>query len=99
MRAKSSSERISRSDFVDDDCVHAAGFDVGQQALKSRAVHIAAREAAIVITIRQAVPAFGRLALDVCFRAFALGVECVELLLQTLLGALARVDRRSGWSG
>jgi hypothetical protein len=51
--------------FVDNDRVDLPGFNVGQQPLERRAVHVAAGEAAIVIAVGQADPALGLLAGDV----------------------------------
>src|SRR4051812_45760332 len=50
------------------------------------------REAAVVVAIGQAGPALLLLALDVGQARLTLGVQAVELLLQSLLGGLARVD-------
>ena len=45
-------------DLVDDDAVDLAGLDVGQQALQGRSFHVAAGEAAVVVAVGQAGPAF-----------------------------------------
>src|SRR6516162_6850402 len=39
------------------------------------------------------------LALDVRFRGLALGIQRVEILVQSFLGAFARVDRATQWRG
>jgi hypothetical protein len=52
-------------DLVDDDDVDLAGGDVGQQPLEAGPVHVAAREAAIVLTHLDLRPAFVALAEDV----------------------------------
>ena len=79
-------------DLIDDDAIDLAGFDVGHQTLESGPVHVAAGEAAVVVAVGQAGPAFAGLAADEGLGRLALGVEAVELLLQTLLRALARVN-------
>src|SRR5690606_15615656 len=58
-----------------------------------------AGEAPVVVPIRDAGPALIPLAGDVRDRALALGVEAVELLVQSFLGALARVDRAADGPG
>jgi hypothetical protein len=78
--------------FVDRHAIDAARGDVGQQTLERRPLHVAAGEAAVVVAVGRAGPAFMGLALDEGLSRLALGVEGVELLLQALLGALARVD-------
>src|SRR5690606_41376893 len=69
-------------------------LDVAQQAVQRRALHAAARVAAVVVTIRQRHPAFGLLAGDECLRRLALGVERVELLIEPFVAGLAG-DRKS----
>ena len=86
-------------DLVDDDDVDQPGLDVAQQALQRRPLQRAARDAAIVVLVRQRDPALGALALDVGQPRLALGVEGVELLLQPLLGGLAGVDRAAELAG
>jgi hypothetical protein len=61
--------------LVDDHAVHPAGFDVRQQSLEGRAVSVAAGEPAVVVPVRQAVPALGPLAGDVRLGGLPLGVE------------------------
>ncbi len=86
-------QRAAQSvDLVDDYAIHLAGFDVRQQLLERRTIHIATSETTVVITIGHAMPAFLRLAFDVRFGAFALGVKRVELLVETLVRRLASVD-------
>src|SRR5262249_26788334 len=60
--------------------------------LQGGPVHVAAGEAAVVVAVGQAGPALGGLAADEGLARLALGVQGVELLLQPLLGGLARVD-------
>src|SRR5438270_13761450 len=57
-----------------------------------RAFGVAAGEAAVVVAVGQAGPALLLLALDVRLTRLALGIEAVELLLQSFLRRLARVD-------
>src|SRR5262249_40248894 len=68
------------------------GLDVGQQALQGGPVEVAAAIAAVVVALPQAGPASVGLALDVGFGGFALGVQRIEVLVQPLFGAFARVD-------
>ena len=75
IRAKSSRRAAQPVDLVDDDAVDLAGFDVGQQALEGRAVHVAAGEPTVVVALGQAPPALVRLALDVGLGRFSLGVR------------------------
>ena len=80
-------------DLVDDHDLDLAGADVHQEALQRRSVQCTAGIAAVVVMGRQQPPAFVLLALDVGRAGLALGVEGVELLLQTFLGGLAGIDR------
>ena len=73
--------------------VDLAGPDIGQEMLQGRAVEGGAREAAIVIVIRDEPPAFVRLALDIGLAGFPLGIERVELEIQIMFGRFAGVDR------
>ena len=49
-------------DLVDDDDVDLAGLDIGEQPLEAGPLHVAAREAAIVIAVGQQRPALVPLA-------------------------------------
>ena len=80
-------------DLVDDDDVDPAGLDVGEQPLQRRALQRAAREAAIVVVVRNQGPAFGLLAGDIGLASLPLGVEAVELHVEPFLGGLPGVDR------
>jgi hypothetical protein len=51
----------------------------GQELLQRRALHRAAREAAVVIVIAQQSPAFMGLALHIGFGSFAFCIERIEL--------------------
>ena len=86
-------------DLVDHDDVDQPGLDVAQQALQRRPLQRAARDPAIVVLVRQRNPALGALARDVGEPRLALGVERVELLLETLLGGLAGIDRAAELAG
>src|SRR5262249_10479014 len=72
--------------------VDLARFYVGQQALQRRSFHVATGEAAIVIAFGQAGPALVSLAADESFGGLALGIQRVELLLQSFLGGLSSID-------
>src|SRR5271166_1428256 len=78
--------------LVDDDHVDLAGPDIVQQLLERRPLHRTSREAAIVIAFADKLPSLMGLALDVSHRGFALVVEGVEVLFQTIVGGDARVD-------
>jgi hypothetical protein len=79
-------------DLIDDNAIDLAGFDVGHETLERGPVHVAAGEAAVVVAVGKASPAFAGLAADEGLGRLALGVEAVELLLQLLLRTLACVD-------
>src|SRR5262249_54813348 len=68
-------------------------------ALQGGPVQIATAVAAVVVALGQAGPAGVGLAADVGFRGFALGVEGVEFLVESLFGALARVDGTAHGNG
>ncbi|MBV6414927.1 MAG: hypothetical protein OMOMHJEC_02763 [Xanthomonadales bacterium] len=87
-------ERAGQSvDLVDDHDVDALGLDVGEQAAQARALHVAAREATIVVAIVQRHPAFVALAGDERQAGIALGFEAVVLLVESLVAGFAGVDR------
>ena len=79
-------------DLVDHDHVDLAGRDIGEQLLEGRAVEIAAGIGGVVIMLGQQPPALRGLALDVGLAGLALGVERIELLIQSVLGRFAGVD-------
>src|SRR6185437_7800465 len=72
--------------------------DVGEQLLQSRPSHRRAGEPAIIITLRQAPPAFVPLAVDEGLAGFALRLQRIEFLFEPLLGRLAGVDRTADGS-
>jgi hypothetical protein len=73
--AKSASDLVRRSTFVDDDDVHPAGANVVQQLCQGGPVYGTAREATVVISIADQLPAFVGLAPDVGLRRLPLIVE------------------------
>jgi hypothetical protein len=79
--------------LIDNDAVHGSRLDRCQETLQCRAIHVAAGVAAIVETIGDQLPTFVLLADDERLGSFPLGIQGVELLLEPLLGRLARVDR------
>ena len=80
-------------DLVDDDDVDHPSANVSQQLLEAWPLHVAAREATIVVAFPQHQPAFRFLAGDVVLAGVALGVERIEVLLEPFIGGLAGVDR------
>jgi len=63
------------------------------QVLALGSVSVAAREAAAIVAVQQAGPAFVLLASDEVLGRIPLCIECVKLLIQTFLNALAGVGR------
>jgi hypothetical protein len=84
---------------VGQNAVNVAGLDVGQELLQCWPVEVAAGVAAVVVAAGQAGPAGMGLAVDIGFRRFALGVRRVDVLVESLLGTFARVDRTAHWRG
>ena len=80
-------------DLVDHDNVNLALGNIAEKPLQGRAVHGSTGKAAVVIQRRQHRPAFMLLRENEGRASFALGVERVERLLQTLLRGFARIDR------
>ena len=64
-----------------------------EQPLQGRALHGAARDAAIIIVVGDQLPAQADLRGDEGGTGLALGIERVELLVEPFLGRLAGVDR------
>ncbi len=79
-------------DLVDHDHIDQAGLYICQQALQGRAVQGPAGEATIVAALRQELPAFMGLALDVGLTSLALGIQRVEVLLQAGRGRFPGID-------
>lgn len=80
-------------DLVDHHHVDEPVLDVRHQPLEPGPFQRATGDAAVVILVAHQYPALGALAGDVGFAGLALGVEAVELLLQTFLGGFPGVDR------
>src|ERR1019366_48465 len=80
-------------DLVHNHCVDPAFVDIGQKALQCRALHGAARNAAIIVLGLDQTPTLTRLALDKRFTGFALSLQRVEILLEALLGRFPGVHR------
>jgi hypothetical protein len=78
--------------LVDHHCVDVLGGEVFQEAFQCRAFHGATGKATVVISGRYQLPALVPLAQDVGFARFALRIERVERLLQTLFRRLPSVD-------
>jgi hypothetical protein len=80
-------------DLVHDHDVNQAMADVFEQPLQCRPLHGPAGHAAIIVGCLDESPAFALLALDECFAGLALGMQRIEVLLQTFFRRLPRVDR------
>lgn len=78
--------------LVDHDAIDLPGLHAGEKPPHGRPVHVAAAEPAVVVPVLEAGPAFALLARDVGLAGLPLGVEGVELLLQTLVGGLPSID-------
>src|SRR5690606_28307153 len=65
---------------------------IGEQALQARALHIAAREPAIIVTLFHQHPAFVTLAQSIGRTSLILRIKAIELLLEPILGRFARID-------
>jgi hypothetical protein len=78
--------------LIDDDHIDPAGSYFLEKPGKRGAVHRSSRIAAVVIAVSEQGPALVELALDVGFASFSLGIEAVEVLIQTLVGGFPRVD-------
>ncbi len=86
-------ERPAESvDLVDDHAVDLAGFDIGEQSLECRTLHVAARKSTVVVMIGKANPTFVLLAGNVRVGAVALGIKRIVILLKSLFCAFARID-------
>jgi hypothetical protein len=80
-------------DLIDDDNVDLPRPNLLQERLQRWTLQRGAGKAAIVEFVADEFPAFMRLALDIGFAGFALGVERVEGEIEIVLGGFARVDR------
>lgn len=81
--------------LVDHNAVDPTGLDVGHEALQRRPLNVGPGESAVVVPLGKRHPALGLLAGNEGLPRLALGVEGIKLLLQALLGTLARVDGTS----
>jgi hypothetical protein len=79
--------------LIDNDRVDLSGLDVRQQAFECGAFYGATRVSAIVVVSIERPPSFLPLAEDVCLTGFALRVERVKGLFESLFGGLAGVNR------
>src|SRR5262249_36139951 len=68
------------------------GLDIRQETLQSRPVEVAAAVTAVVVADREPRPTGMGLAEDIRFRGLALGIQRIEVLVESFFGALARVD-------
>jgi hypothetical protein len=71
--------------LINNDGVDFAGIDICKQAFETRAFEGSSGESSIVVPGGQDPPTLMMLAVDVGFAGFALGVQGVEGLFQTLL--------------
>src|SRR4051794_5008453 len=92
-RAKSASERVSRSTLYTTTISIRPARIIGEQALRRGSLEIAAREPAIVISVSRQQPTLVLLAANVGLAGFALRRERIEFLLEPFLGGFAGVDR------
>ncbi len=79
-------------DLVDDHNVDPARFDVLKEPLQGRALQRPTGIAAIVVMVTDGYPALGLLAGDIGFAGLALGMQAVEVLLQSFFARFAGVD-------
>lgn len=78
--------------LVNHDHVDHPGTDIRQEALEGGALHGAAREATVVIGGLDQTPSFSGLTLNECLTRLALGVQRIEILLQSLFVGPSGVD-------
>src|SRR6202035_158287 len=90
--AKSASERVNRSTFVDHHHINQALIDVTKHTLQCWAFHRSTRQTAVVVRGLDQTPSFASLALDERFARLALCLQRVEVLFQSFLRRLAGVD-------
>ena len=79
--------------LVDHNRINPTRGDISKHPAERRTFHVAAGISTVVIASRQNTPTLSALRTDVVRACFALGVEALERLTQTLVGALARIDR------
>ena len=92
IRAKSSSERVSRSTLYTTTQFAAPASISAEQPLQRGPVHVGAGVAAVVVLLRQGGPAFVTLAVDEGLGRLALGVQRIERLIESFVGGLPGVD-------
>ena len=80
-------------DLVDDHHVDLPVVHVPQKLLEGRARHIAARVPAVIVMLIDEPPALAGLAMDVRCTGVELCLQRIELLVEPLVRAFARVDR------
>jgi hypothetical protein len=68
-------------------------LDVGQEPLQGRPVDGSTRDSAIIVHLGQRDPTLMLLAENKGFTGLALGVQRIEILLETLIGGFARINR------
>ena len=90
--AKSASDLRQPIDLVDDDHVDLSGSDIVQQSLQVGTVGRSTGISAVVIARPDQRPAGMGLALYISRRGIVLGVQRVELLIESMLGGNAGVD-------
>ena len=79
-------------DLVDHDRIDPMLGDVREEALQGRPLQGSAGQPAIIIAGLDQPPSFAPLAADEGLARFALGVQRIEVLLQSLFGGFAGVD-------
>ena len=81
--------------FINHHAVHGARLYVCEQPLERGPLHVRAGVAAVVVFLRQSLPAFVALAVDERLGGFTLRVKRIKCLIKTLIGGFARIDRAS----
>src|SRR4051794_19749478 len=79
--------------FVDQYAINLASLYTRKKLPECRTVDVRATEPAIVVAFADCRPALLAVAQNAGFRRLALGLQCVEFLLQSFLSGLAGVDR------
>jgi hypothetical protein len=78
--------------LVDHHDVDSPRLDVGQQTLQRRALGVAAGVAGVVVVVGHRNPALDPLAGDVSMPRFLLGIDGVELLVETFVRGYPAID-------
>src|SRR4051812_28678189 len=79
--------------LVDQYAINLAGLYAREKLLQCGTIDGCAAEPAIVVAFADCRPALLAVAHNAGFGRLALGLQCIELLLQSFLGGFARVDR------